>query len=81
MEIIEDFRQIDYFQACEMIGKAWHFTATCTLFPQFDVKARVVGVKAHHTGEMLIDTVRASGKHLTIGSRMTGLRAVRIQSS
>lgn len=58
-----------------MIGKKFHFTANCELFPDFDLTATVKSVKIRNGVEAMIETVTPRNSTFTIAGNMRGLKA------
>ena len=55
-----------------LLGKKVHFTSDCKLFPNFNVKGKVVGITLEK-GIPLIKTILTSGKTIHIDGGMSNL--------
>lgn len=58
----------------EILGKKIHFKSDCELFPNFDVKGKVIGIKYGDNLEIIFEFLNINGKKIIIGSNMKNLR-------
>jgi hypothetical protein len=58
----------------ELLGKKIHFKSNCELFPNFDVKGKVIGMKYGDHLEIIFEFLNTNGKKISIGSNMKNLR-------
>ena len=63
-----------YSQLAELLGKKVHFKSDCELFPNFDVKGKVVGMHYGNHLEIIFEFLNTNGKKIDIGSNMKNLR-------
>lgn len=55
------------------IGETFQFTATCEIFPNFNVIGKVNKVSLNTNGELMIYITNNQGKTIPIGQNMHGL--------
>ena len=55
-----------------LLGKRVHFTSDCQLFPNFDIKGKVVSISLS-SGIPLIKVILDSGRNFTIDGGMSNL--------
>jgi hypothetical protein len=56
----------------KLLGKKAHFTSDCQLFPNFDIKGKVVSISLLN-GIPLIKTILNNGKTISIDGGMSNL--------
>ena len=55
------------------LGNYVHFTSDCELFPNFDIKCKVLQMKMENN-EILFTCKLSNGKTITVGSNMRNLQ-------
>lgn len=58
----------------ELLGKKVHFKSDCELFPNFDVKGKVIEMHIGSHMETIMKFLTSNGKTIDIGSNMKNLK-------
>jgi hypothetical protein len=66
--------------ASALLGKTVHFTSDCSLFPNFDVRGKVISFTYAKNGNLMFNMKLTSGRMLVVDSKMSNLAFELIQA-